>query len=109
MTFGYRLPASYVIHTVAPIYSGGGEEEEHVFASCYASALRLADESEIRTIAFPAIGTGAYRWPPKRASELAFAAVLRHLREGGRQSRIIFCCFAAEDRERYALLLDVIA
>jgi O-acetyl-ADP-ribose deacetylase (regulator of RNase III) len=105
MTDGYRLPASHVIHTVAPIYSGSGAEEERVFANCYASALKLADENDIKTIAFPAIGTGAYRWPPKRASELAFGAVLRHLRDGGAQTRIVYCCFAADDRERYAQLI----
>lgn len=105
ITFGYRLPASYVIHTVAPIYSGDGKDEERVFANCYTSALKLADQNDIRTIAFPAIGTGAYGWPPKRASELAFEAVLRHLHEGGAQLRIVFCCFAADDCERYSALI----
>jgi O-acetyl-ADP-ribose deacetylase len=104
ITAGYRLPARHVIHTVAPVWSGGGTDEEAVFSACYSSALKLADENGIATIAFPAVGTGAYGWPQARASELAFAAVVRHLRQGGLQSRVIFCCFAKGDRERYAKL-----
>ena len=103
-TFGYRLPASYVIHTVAPIWRGGDVEEERLLSSCYSSALKLADENDIVSIAFPAIGTGAYGWPAKRASELAFEAVTSHLVRGGKQ-HVTFCCFSAEDQERYAKLI----
>jgi O-acetyl-ADP-ribose deacetylase (regulator of RNase III) len=108
LTFGYRLPASYVIHTVAPVWQGSGVEEERLLASCYSSALKLADENDIRSIAFPAIGTGAYGWPAERATELAFAAVTTHLTAGGKQDRVIFCCFSAEDRERYSTLLQTL-
>lgn len=104
LTVGYRLPARYVIHTVAPIWRGGGETEERLLASCYASALKLADENGIVSIAFPAIGTGAYGWPAKRASELAFEAVTKHLARGGKQ-HVIFCCFGADDQARYARLI----
>ena len=104
LTFGHRLPCNYVIHTVAPVWRGGSEEEEALFASCYSSALKLADENEILSIAFPGIGTGAYGWPAKRASELAFEAVIRHLDRGGKQ-HVTFCCFSAEDQERYAKLI----
>lgn len=106
LTFGYRLPASYVIHTVAPIWQGGSEEEERLLSSCYSSALKLADENDIRSVAFPSIGTGAYGWPAERGAELAFAAVTTHLTAGGRQDRVIFCCFSAEDRDRYRRLLS---
>ena len=105
ITPGYRLPANFVIHTVAPICRGGTEEEERLLASCYSSALKLADENNISSIAFPAIGTGAYGWPAKRASELAFDAVTKHLARG-KQDRIVFCCFSAEDQERYAAIID---
>ena len=104
LTFGYRLPAKYVIHTVAPIWRGGDAEEERLLAACYSSALKLADENEIITIAFPAIGTGAYGWPAKRASKLAFEAVTSHLARGGKQ-HVTFCCFSAEDRTRYEDLI----
>ena len=106
LTFGYRLPASYVIHTVAPVWQGIGVEEERLLASCYSSALKLADENDIRSIAFPAIGTGAYRWPAERAAELALPAVTAHLGTGGKQDRVIFCCFSAEDRDHYLRLLS---
>jgi O-acetyl-ADP-ribose deacetylase (regulator of RNase III) len=105
LTFGYRLPASYVIHTVAPVWQGIGDDEERLLASCYSSALKLADENDIRSIAFPAIGTGAYGWPAERAAELAFAAVTTHLTAGGRQDRVIFCCFNADDAARYERLI----
>jgi O-acetyl-ADP-ribose deacetylase (regulator of RNase III) len=107
LTQGFRLPARFVIHTVAPIWRGGDEKEEHLLASCYSSALKLADGHDIASIAFPAIGTGAYGWPAKRASELAFAVVTSHLAHGGKQ-HVIFCCFSAEDRERYANLISTL-
>lgn len=106
LTFGYRLPASYVIHTVAPVWQGSGAEEERLLASCYSGALQLADENNVVSIAFPAIGTGAYGWPSERAAELALSAVTAHLRAGGRQDRAIFCCFSAEDRDRYMRLIS---
>jgi O-acetyl-ADP-ribose deacetylase len=104
LTPGYRLPARYVIHTVAPIWRSGDVDEEHLLASCYASALKLAEENDIVTIAFPAIGTGAYGWPAKRAAELTFEAVTQHLSRGGKQ-QVIFCCFSSEDQERYTKLI----
>ena len=105
LTPGYRLPSRYVIHTVAPIWRGGDEEEQRLLSSCYSSALKLADENDIVSIAFPAIGTGAYGWPAKRAAELAFDAVTSHLARGGKQ-HVTFCCFSADDQERYAKLLS---
>ncbi len=108
ITPGYKLPAAYVIHTVAPIWAGGDERaaQEQTLARCYANALRLADENNVRSIAFPAIGTGAYRWPPDVAARIAFDAVVLHLRASEMQSTVTFCCFARADRERYA---DMIA
>jgi O-acetyl-ADP-ribose deacetylase len=105
LTPGYRLPARFVIHTVAPIWRGGDEDEERLLASCYSSALKLADDNDIVSIAFPAIGTGAYGWPAKRASELAFEAVTSRLARGSKQ-HVTFCCFSAEDRDRYAKLIN---
>jgi O-acetyl-ADP-ribose deacetylase (regulator of RNase III) len=102
LTPGYRLPARFVIHTVAPIWLGGDAEEERLLASCYSSALELAEENDVVSIAFPAIGT--YGWPAERASELAFEAVTKHLARGGKQ-HVTFCCFSEEDRERYATLI----
>jgi len=107
ITSGYRLPAAYVIHTVAPIWAGGAKRvaQEETLARCYANALKLADENNIRTIAFPAIGTGAYRWPPDVAGRIAFDAVVAHLKQSDVQSTVTFCCFARADRERYAEMI----
>jgi O-acetyl-ADP-ribose deacetylase (regulator of RNase III) len=96
-----------VIHTVAPIWAGGekGAQQEHTLARCYANALRLADQHNVRTIAFPAIGTGAYGWPSDVAAQIAFDTVVRHLRQSDVQSTVTFCCFARADRELYAELI----
>ena len=107
ITSGYRLPAAYVIHTVAPIWAGGTKRaaQDETLARCYANALKLADENNVRTIAFPAIGTGAYRWPPDAAAKIAFDIVVKHLRQSEVQTTVTFCCFARADRERYADLI----
>ena len=107
ITSGYRLPAAYVIHTVAPVWAGGAKRtiQEETLARCYANALKLADENSVRTIAFPAIGTGAYRWPADVAAKIAFDTVVAHLRRSDVQSTVTFCCFARVDRERYADLI----
>lgn len=106
ITSGYHLPAKHVIHTVAPFWSPGRKEEEDkaTLARCYSSVLKLADKSGIATIAFPAIGTGAYRWPADIAAGIAFKAVVEHL-GGGKQQMITFCCFSAADRARYEALI----
>jgi O-acetyl-ADP-ribose deacetylase (regulator of RNase III) len=107
ITSGYRLPAAYVIHTVAPIWAGGEKRtaQERTLARCYANALKLADQHDVRTIAFPAIGTGAYRWPADVAAKIAFDTVVAHLSVSEVQSMVTFCCFARADRERYAALI----
>jgi len=104
ITAGYRLPATRVIHTVAPIWAGR-EDQKAVLARCYDGALGLADVYQLRSMAFPAIGTGAYGWPADMAAQLAFDAVIAHLQNCAIQTRVIFCCFARADRERYAALI----
>lgn len=108
ITSGYQLPAAWVIHTVAPIWGGrsAGPAQEPLLARCYESVLALADENGVRTIAFPAIGTGAYRWPADVAAKIAFDTVVAHLRACEAQTMVTFCCFTRADRERYA---DMIA
>jgi O-acetyl-ADP-ribose deacetylase (regulator of RNase III) len=107
ITNGYFLPAKFVIHTVAPIWSGegGAAEQERLLMACYTNALELADEHTIRSIAYPCIGTGIYGWPAERAAKLAFTAVTNHIEQGGAQSRIVFCCIARTDRDRYVALI----
>jgi O-acetyl-ADP-ribose deacetylase (regulator of RNase III) len=107
ITRGYRLPASRVIHTVAPVWAGGVNraQQEATLARCYDSALALADTHQLRTIAFPTIGTGAYGWPADIAAKLALERVTAHLAACEIQTRIIFCCFSSADRMRYADLI----
>ena len=104
ITRGYRLPAKFVIHTVAPMWGAGGATEERKkeqLAGCYTSALKLADEHGIATIAFPAIGTGIYHWPIALGAEIALREVTAHLADCQKQQKIVFCCFSDADRAVY--------
>jgi O-acetyl-ADP-ribose deacetylase (regulator of RNase III) len=109
LTSGYRLPAKFVIHTVAPIWAGGamGAGQEQTLARCYQSPLTIARKNNIRTIAFPAIGTGAYGWPPDTAAKIAFDAVVAHL--GQCEIQVTFCCFTGADKARYADLIATLS
>ena len=79
ITKAYNLPCDYVIHTVGPIWNGGKNREEELLASCYLNSMKLAMDYGIRTIAFPSIATGVYRFPVKLAAEIAIDAVNRFL------------------------------
>lgn len=107
ITRGHGLPASRVIHTVAPIWAGGVSNavQEAALARCYDSVLALADTHRLRTVVFPAIGTGAYGWPADIAAKLALKRITAHLAACEIQTRIIFCCFSRADRMRYAALI----
>ncbi|MDE2474818.1 MAG: macro domain-containing protein [Alphaproteobacteria bacterium] len=104
ITPGYGLPARRVIHTVAPIWNRHDSDQEAVLASCYDSVLELADQYQLRSIAFPAIGTGAYGWPSDTAAAIAFGRVTAHLSACTIQDLVIFCCFTAGDVAAYAQL-----
>lgn len=103
LTRGYRLPARFVIHTVGPVWHGGGRGEEAALASCYAKSLRLAVEKELASIAFPAISTGVYGFPAARAASIAVGTVQETLRqtEPIRRPGVIFCCFDEETADLY--------
>lgn len=81
ITKAYNLPCEYVIHTVGPIWKGGGNREEELLAGCYFHSLQTAREHGIRTIAFPSISTGAYRFPVKLAANIAVKTVSRFLND----------------------------
>jgi O-acetyl-ADP-ribose deacetylase (regulator of RNase III) len=74
-TPGFRLPARWIIHTVGPVWAGGDKGEPEVLASCYRSSLAVADELGARSVAFPAISTGVYGYPPDRAAEVAMSTL----------------------------------
>jgi O-acetyl-ADP-ribose deacetylase (regulator of RNase III) len=105
---GYRLRARHVIHAVGPVWRGGTAGEDRLLASCYRSALSLAVEHELRSIAFPAISTGIYRFPLDRAAAIAVGEVQRFLAQDRQLERIVFCCFDAATMAHYrrALALD---
>lgn len=99
LTPGFRLPAAHVIHTVGPVWRGGGAGEEELLASCYRESLRLADGAGLASIAFPAISTGIYGFPADLAAPLAVGAVLAHLGDPGSITRVVFCCFSQESAD----------
>ena len=100
---GYRLPARHVIHAVGPVWSGGGEREEELLASCYRTALDLAAVRRLGSLAFPAISTGIYRFPPDRAARIAVGTVASELAASPRGiTRVVFCCFAQGSADHHA-------
>lgn len=104
ITQGYRLPARHVIHTVGPIWRGGGRNEDALLANCYQEALALAVQHNLKTIAFPAISTGVYSFPLERATQIAFREVRGFLAQNQTLERVIFVCY---DRQTYAVYQDV--
>jgi O-acetyl-ADP-ribose deacetylase (regulator of RNase III) len=107
ITGGYKLPARYVIHTVGPVWRGGSHHEDALLAACYRNSLALAARNAARTIAFPAISTGAYGFPIERAAPIAVAETKRFLSaHPGAIERVVFVCFSAEDREVYVRALS---
>ena len=95
ITPGFRLPARFVIHTVGPVWQGGGRGEAALLASCYRSSLALAVEHGVATLAFPAISTGVYGYPLQAATRVAVAMVAEVLAAEPRIERVTFCCFGA--------------
>jgi len=94
ITSGYRLKARHVIHTVGPVWHGGGSHEDDLLASCYRRSLELAREHKLKTIAFPSISTGVYGFPADRAAKIAVATVAQETRaHPGALDKVIFCCF----------------
>jgi O-acetyl-ADP-ribose deacetylase (regulator of RNase III) len=108
LTRGYRLPAGWVIHTVGPVWRGGGEREDEVLASCYRTALALAAEHGFAHVAFPAISCGVYGFPVPRACRIAVAEIRVHLTARAAPARVSLVAFEAEVAAEYrAILGDV--
>lgn len=105
ITKGYRLPAKYVIHTVGPIWTGGGAGEPELLASCYRNSLRLAEEHGVRTIAFPAISCGVYGYPIGQACEIALSEISSLLKTRGTIERVSLVCFDGEVQAAYERLM----
>jgi len=106
ITPGFRLPARYVIHAVGPIWRGGNQNEDELLRSAYRSALQLALEHQLHTVAFPNISTGVYGFPKERAAQIAIPTVLAFLQEHEYPKHIIFCIFDPENFAIYQNYLD---
>jgi O-acetyl-ADP-ribose deacetylase (regulator of RNase III) len=102
ITRGYRLKARHVIHAVGPVWGGGGKGEEDLLGSCYRTALTLAAEHRLASLAFPAISTGIYRFPADRAARIAVGAVAAEVANAPRGiTRVVFCCFSPDSAEHH--------
>ena len=100
MTGGYRLKARHVIHAVGPRWGGGQHDEDALLASCYRVSLDLAAQNALTSIAFPAISTGIYGFPPQRAARIACGTVVSELSAHPHSlKRVVLCCFTAQSAQ----------
>jgi O-acetyl-ADP-ribose deacetylase (regulator of RNase III) len=106
ITKGYDLPARHVIHTVGPVWHGGKSGEEEDLADCYRNSLELAVQHNVKTIAFPAISTGVYRFPLDRATEIAVREVRRFLEDHTQIEKVVFVCFGQDAYDAYQRELE---
>src|ERR1700751_5210592 len=105
ITRAYHLPARFVIHTVGPIWHGGKQGEPETLANCYRNSLRLAAENGIKTIAFPAISCGAYRYPIQAAARIAMNTTHEFLADADKIDKVIFVLLGEDIYEAYRRLL----
>jgi O-acetyl-ADP-ribose deacetylase (regulator of RNase III) len=103
---GFNLPAKFIIHTVGPIWNGGNSNEDELLAKCYQNSLMLAVKNQIKTIAFPAISTGVYRFPLERATKIAIKEVRSFLSQNKEIEKVIFVCFGDETKKIYDKILE---
>lgn len=101
ITPGFNLPAKYIIHTVGPIWKDGKHHEEELLANCYRNSLNLALQHKLKTIAFPAISTGAYGFPKLQAAQITINEVNNFLRDHSSLEEVIFVCFNDEMKTIY--------
>jgi O-acetyl-ADP-ribose deacetylase (regulator of RNase III) len=105
ITKGYRLPAKWIIHTVGPVWAGGNKGEDALLAGCYRNCFALAISRRIRTMAFPSISTGAYRFPVERAAGIALRETIGALNINADLQKVVFVCF---DRRTYECYRDAL-
>lgn len=99
---GFKLKASWIIHTVGPVWRGGKNNESGLLRNCYENSLKLAFAKGLKSIAFPCISTGIYGYPKTEAARIAIATMKSHEKSF---ERMIVCCFSAEDRDIYLSML----
>jgi O-acetyl-ADP-ribose deacetylase (regulator of RNase III) len=108
ITGGYRLKARHVIHAVGPVWQGGGAGEDALLASCYRRSLEAAAAQGLRTVAFPAISTGIYGFPPERAAPIAVGEVAAFL-AAHPEMEAVFCCFGEDSADLHERALAALA
>lgn len=106
ITGGYKLPAKFVIHTVGPVWQGGHAAEDRLLAACYGNSLMLARDHHVKTIAFPAISTGVYRFPLERAAHIAVGTTVAETAGHPLPEDVIFVCFGADAAHAFQAALD---
>jgi len=106
ITRGYGLPARFVIHTVGPVWRGGGKGEADLLAGCYRKSLMIAAERALKSIAFPSISTGVYGYPIEEAARIAVETVNAAIGQMPDPPEVIFCCFSRRDLTVYEGLLQ---
>ena len=106
ITRGHRLHARHVIHTVGPVWDGGGNGEAELLASCYRESLRLAEANGVDSIAFPAISCGVFGYPPEQAAPVAITTIRAWLAANPRPRRVLLCCFNAQLAAIFRQTLD---
>lgn len=105
LTDGYELPASYVIHTVGPVYSGS-PEDSRLLASCYRNSLEKAEEKGIKSVSFPALSTGAFGYPVDKAAEVALKTIVNYLEKGSPLELVRLVLFDSGDFETHRNVLE---
>lgn len=105
ITSGYNLPAKFIIHTVGPVWNGGNYNEEELLANCYRNSLWIAENTKLKTLAFPNISTGVYNFPKDLAAKIAVTSVREFLGHSKQIKEVIFVCFDEENYNIYKELL----
>ncbi|MDY6915687.1 MAG: O-acetyl-ADP-ribose deacetylase [Candidatus Cloacimonadota bacterium] len=108
ITKGYKLPARYIIHTVGPVWQDGNNNEKKLLEKCYQNSLKLAKKNNLKTIAFPAISTGIYGFPKKKAVAIAVQTVKNFLKTDKDIEKVIFVCFDQENYDLYKKAIDAL-
>ena len=106
ITTAGKLPSKFVIHTVGPVWNGGNKNEPQLLANCYQNSLQLAVDNQCKTIAFPNISTGVYRFPKDKAAEIAVKTVSDFLGRSNKIEKVIFVCFDEENHELIGRVLN---
>jgi O-acetyl-ADP-ribose deacetylase (regulator of RNase III) len=107
ITPGFDLPSKFVIHTVGPVWYGGHKNEEALLTSCYERSIELMCEKELKTIAFPGISTGAYRFPINKAAVLALETIKSSLKNVSTIEKVFLVCYSESEYKQYARILGI--